>query len=141
MENISPTHDFVLNFILNIKNGESIEPSIQKYVLDNKNSFCCTLKQFLIATEHSKSKNIIDKQTNIYRRTLLELLALGMDGHQILNPLIELEKDVEKSCIEEVDSFIKLLPFKMLLPLYLFIFPSYLIILIGPVLKELLESL
>jgi hypothetical protein len=66
-----------------------------------------------------------------------ELIERGSAGQPSLEALSLLEIEVEKAAQAELEAHIAALPFKVLVPLLLFQFPAYLILLLGPVLREL----
>lgn len=62
-------------------------------------------------------------------------------GQPVLDHLAALEDEITKAADAELDIHISTLPFKMLIPLLLFQFPAYLVLLLGPALRELTRQL
>ena len=58
-----------------------------------------------------------------------------------MDALRALETEVESKAEAELDAHVAALPFKVLLPLLLFQFPAYLLLLLGPLLRELQRQL
>ena len=77
----------------------------------------------------------------VYRRTLWDLIERGLAGEPILNALAALEDEVDRAARAELDLHLAALPFKLLIPLLMFQFPAYLLLLLGPALNELTRSL
>jgi hypothetical protein len=76
-----------------------------------------------------------------YKRAFWELVERGCAGQPVLDALTALEDEVEQAAQAELDLHIATLPFKVLLPLLLFQFPAHLILLLGPLLRELNRQL
>ena len=75
-----------------------------------------------------------------YARALWDLIERGHQGQPILEPLMHLEEDVDSAARSDLDMHLATLPFKALLPLLLFQFPAFVILLIGPLLRELARN-
>jgi hypothetical protein len=75
--------------------------------------------------------------TSHYQRALIDLVERGCGGQPTLDHLCALEDEIEKAAQAELELHIATLPFKVLIPLLLFQFPAYLILLLGPLLREL----
>lgn len=72
-----------------------------------------------------------------YQRSFWELIERGSNGEPIAGPLAALEDEIERAAEAELDQHISTLPFKVLLPLMAFQFPAHLILLLGPMLRDL----
>lgn len=76
-----------------------------------------------------------------YRENLFQILLAGFRGEAILADLMLLKGDVQNQLDLDMKSHVETLPFKMLVPLLLFLFPSFLILLFGPIARSFLQSL
>lgn len=76
-----------------------------------------------------------------YRENFFQILAAGFRGEAVLADLIVLKADIKNQLELDMKSHIETLPFKMLVPLLLFLFPSFLILLFGPITRSFLQSL
>lgn len=77
------------------------------------------------------------KFTTHYQLALLELVERGCAGQPTLDHLLGLECEVESAALAELEAHLATLPFKVLIPLLVFQFPAYLLLLLGPLLREL----
>lgn len=75
-----------------------------------------------------------------YAQALWDLIERGYQGQPILEPLMHLEEDVDTAARFDLDMHVATLPFKALVPLLLFQFPAFVVLLIGPLLRELSKS-
>lgn len=71
------------------------------------------------------------------RGALLETVERGLAGQPVLEPLQALEQEIERAAHDELARHLAALPFRLLIPLLLFQFPAFLILLLGPLLREL----
>lgn len=76
-----------------------------------------------------------------YRRALWDLIERGCAGQPVLEPLTALEEEIEAAALAELDAHVSSLPFKVLLPLLFLQFPAHLILLLGPMLREVRSAL
>jgi hypothetical protein len=65
----------------------------------------------------------------------------GCNGQPVIEYLEGLEKEIDFASHAELDLHISTLQFKALIPLLLFQFPAYLVLLLGPLLRELQNQL
>lgn len=77
----------------------------------------------------------------LYRESFFSILAAGVQGHSILPRLKELRAEIDAQLELDMKAHIEALPLKMLVPLLLCMFPAFLILLLGPITQNLLESL
>lgn len=141
MDPLAPPLKAVLEIRLQIENGTSIMESIRcftkKYPED---SFAKNLGLYFFQKEMGKSPsfNFDDKP---YRQLLCTILARGLEGEPILEHLKEFEADLCIATHEDLEKHIQKLPFLSLIPLMLFQFPAFILILLGPLLIDLLTAL
>lgn len=76
-----------------------------------------------------------------WQEAFWELLERGCGGQPISEALLQLQEEVEKAVDHELELHIAGLPFKALVPLLLFQFPAFLLLLLGPIVRELQRSL
>lgn len=91
--------------------------------------------------EPSRESLCLGAATTSYRRSLMSILLDGHRGRPILPRLLELRLEVERQLELDAKAHIEALPIKLLAPLLLLMFPAFLILLLGPILKQLLEVL
>ncbi len=138
---LAPPLKAVLEIRLQIENGVSVPQAVRVYSQKNlTESFAKELGFWLFAKETGKdcNKRIFD---TFYRKRLIEILNLGLEGEPVLEALCDLEKDLVFITNEDLEQHLQKLPFVALIPLMLFEFPAFFLLLIGPLLLNLLSAL
>jgi len=141
MVDLAPPLKAVLGIRLSIENGYSVSQSIKLYSeAHQEDLFAKELGFWLYAQSAGRnySHKIFD---TFYRKRLLEILNSGLKGEPVLKALTFLEEDLVFISQEFLEQHIQKLPLMALLPLMLFQFPSYFLLLIGPLLLNLLSTL
>ncbi len=142
MENLAPPLVCLLELQSALSNGESIRTGLGKYINQSQDEFAVLSKKFLFAWDKGQNwGRIINVEKSSYRRILLELIASGLAGLSIQNQLKEIQIEIERGMDLEIKRHIELLPLKMMIPLLLFQFPAFLLLLFGPILNQLLKEL
>lgn len=143
MENLAPPLDLLLNIKMKLSNGESLRMALQNYLSEENEAFRKTTTSWLYFKTHNDLEAIRIYQSikSPYRKILLDILWTGLQGNSILIRLEELEKDLVQACKMEIEKKIQVLPIKVLIPLLLFQFPAFLILLLGPIFRNFLEGL
>ena len=142
MENLAPPLICLLELQSALANGESVRSGFLKYVSQSKDEFSNLCKKFLFAWDKGQNwGRLIQDEPSSYRRILLELVAAGLSGLSIQNQLKEIQVEIERGMDLEIKRHVELLPLKMMVPLLLFQFPAFLLLLFGPILSQLLKEL
>lgn len=142
MENLAPPMICILELQSAFANGESIRTGFLKYIGQTRDEFSDLSKKFLFAWDRGQNwGKLIQEEPSSYRRSLLELIAAGLSGQSIQNQMKEVQIEVERGMELEIKRHIEMLPLKMMIPLLLFQFPAFLILLFGPILNQLLREL
>lgn len=76
-----------------------------------------------------------------HRENFFQILLAGFRGEAVLADLELLKADIQNQLELDMKSHVETLPFKMLVPLLLFLFPAFLILLFGPITRSFLQSL
>ena len=141
MVGLAPPLKAVLEIRLLIENGNSVSQSIQIYSQSSSEDlFAKEIGVWLFA--QSTGREYQNKIFNtFYRRRLLEVLTYGLKGEPILSALSALEEDLIFMCHENLEQHIQKLPLISLIPLLLFQFPAFFMLLVGPLLLNLLSTL
>ena len=136
---LAPPLKAVLEIRLQMENGISIAQSIKNYAQRYPaDEFAKDLNLWLFARETGKK---FEKKPGFYRAALLEILDRGLKGDPIMEYLKDLEKEILEVCKEEMEKHLEKLPYICLIPLMLFQFPAFLLLLIGPLVLNLLNIL
>jgi hypothetical protein len=144
MEGLAPSLQCLIEIQSAIQNGESTRSGLNRYlaVTSAREEYPAVVRRFLFAWDHGQDwRSIIAENRSPHRRTVLELAAAGLAGQSILAQLEELRTEILAACDLEIRTHLELLPLKMLVPLLLFQFPAFLILLFGPLLRNLIEEL
>ena len=138
---LAPPLKAVLEIRLQMENGVSVPQAVRVYSQRNlEEPFAKKLGLWLFAKETGKSYDEKAFDT-FYRRRLVDLLNYGLRGESILEALCDLEKDLIFITNENLEQHLQKLPLVSLIPLMLFEFPAFFLLLVGPLLLNLLSAL
>ena len=142
MEALAPSLNCILQVTASLEGGLGVKPALLNYIRKNKDPFSQQVSEWLRLKEQGGAtkeyKNDID---SAYRRTLLSVFGMGLEGLPILDRLKELEVELVKVGRSELDTYIRRLPLVSLFPLLFLQLPALLLIILHPVLEELLLGL
>ena len=155
MEGVAPPLRCLIEIHSSLANGEPARKGIARYLHrpDRGDTLAPLLRRFVFAWEQGHDWRALieeprgtlfngaERALSPQRRALLELIAQSLAGQPILSHLEELRAEIVSACEHEIAEHLELLPIKMLLPLLLFHFPAFLILLFGPLLTKLVEEL
>jgi hypothetical protein len=143
MEGLAPPLKLVLEVVRAIENGDSVRSGVLEYLkIASSDDYSRLVAIWLSYKEQDKdTQPLMSEVSSSCRKILLEVLGQGLAGQSILSKLKELEQEIIQRCADELDEYVQLLPFKMLIPLLLFQFPAFLILLIGPLMAEFIKTL
>lgn len=135
MEDLAPLLRFIVQTRLRMEQGESLRTAIKCFLQETKTDFHPQLVQ-LLASGQVKSIS-----GSPLRLSLYALLARGLTGESILPALISLEQEAKDICEDQIQKYVAALPIKLLIPLLLFQFPAFLLLLLGPLVSNLVDSM
>lgn len=143
MENLIPP---ILRALREVKwlmnSGKSMNEAFQIYLERTNDDLASRLRKLWILKNQSARPNpLSEKLPTYFQRAFWQLIERGCRGEPTIEALNALESEVERAAQAELDEHIAVLPLKMLLPLLFFQFPAYLILLLGPLLRELQRQL
>lgn len=143
MENLAPPLILALEIRRSIENGEHVRLGIKRFLAQEAHSdFGKQVLKWLILVERGESSHkVLDSIQSQHRRALLLLLEKSFNGVSISAALQDLEEEVSVAAASEMEGFLQKLPFVTLIPLLLFQFPAFMLLLVGPVLLEALHQL
>ncbi|PWU16633.1 MAG: hypothetical protein C5B49_10380 [Bdellovibrio sp.] len=141
MEGLAPSLRLILTVGESLQRGESIRQGIKNFIEQDASPFSESVTRWII--ERDRQANGFAELRKLTRSELylLKLLERGLRGEPILPALRELETEIVEKCELQIDEFIETLPLKSLVPLLLFIFPAYLLLLLGPLVESLTKGL
>lgn len=142
MDSLAPPLQALLNIKLKIQSGTSTRESIREYVKETLDcSFAQDLGLWLFQMESENNQINPKLFTRPFRKMLVEVLAQGLEGDQILKSLEILEIEMIEASHRNLDSQLQKLPFIVMIPLLFLQLPAFLLIIFGPLLSKLLEEL
>lgn len=136
---LAPPLKAVLEIRLQMENGISISQSVKNYVQNQpQDEFAKELGLWLFSKETGQR---FEKNLSLQRKNLMEILNRGLKGDPIMEYLKDFEKETMETCKEELEKHLEKLPYVYLVPLMLFQFPAFLLLLIGPLVLNLITIL
>ena len=142
MEGIAPPLGLLLAVKRCLEKGQPVKVGIQYYLKRNQGAFVAVVGQWLALIQQGKdTQPLISQLSSQHRQVLLQLLERGLRGEAIYNVLQTLEEEILEACHEELTNKLAQLSFILLIPLLLFQFPAFLLLLFGPLLQNFFHSL
>ena len=139
MGHIVPSLSFVRGLQSGLEQGLSVLESFEKNIAESSNEFNLKMSLWL-----SYEKNGIHNQVQFethYQKHLIEILRCGLSGTPIYDHLCHLENEMKKEFDRQWKAYWGSLPLKLSIPLLIFFFPSYIILLFGPLVIQFLQEL
>lgn len=141
MENLTPP---LLNAVREVQwrlsSGRSMREAMRLYLEAAHTPFAHCLREWWSLKNQGRPSDSQKFKTH-YQRAFLNLVERGCAGQPTLEHLRALEDEISKAADAELELHLATLPFKVLIPLLVFQFPAFLILLLGPVLRELTRQM
>jgi hypothetical protein len=141
MENLTPP---LLHALREIRwlllSGKPMKEALQTYLNRTENPFAAKLREMWIIQSRG-GNSTPNRLPTYFQMEFWNLIERGCAGQPVLESLEALEAEVQLASEAELDEHLASLPFKVLIPLLLFQFPAYLLLLLGPMLRELQHHL
>lgn len=138
MEKLSPQVELIWHLKFNIERNQSISAGLNSFK-ENKNcAFSREISALYLAHQQGTQYNCesILSQLSL---SCLSTIQRGLRGESITNALAELEREAIEDCLEQVDEFTKKLPYLLMLPLFVFLFPALAALMTVPLLMNLMQ--
>lgn len=119
-----------------IGSGRSMKEAVSLYLETAANEFAVRLREWWTLKQQGRESSANSFPTHL-QQAFLHLIERGLAGQPVLEALTALENEVDSAAQNELELFLAALPFKVLLPMLAFQFPAYMILLLGPMLREL----
>lgn len=138
MENITPTLVLLWQVKRALEQGQSVSIGVKNYIALNKdkNIFVSQVEEWWISL-NNQNMTFNKGQLVATRKYLLEMLETGLKGGAILENLKLYEGELILSCEDEIQKHIATLPLLVMIPLMFLIFPSLMLLIVGPLLLSL----
>lgn len=143
MEDLAPAFQCVLRMKSALMSQVSLRNELRAYFDDQENEFSTRLQKWFQLYERSapiEMQMVLFKGQSEYQKAFVQLLTQGLAGGSILEPITRLEEEIRQVSQIELDEFIAQLPFRLMIPLIVFILPALLIMVLGPITLQLLEA-
>ncbi|UXR65834.1 hypothetical protein EZJ49_06175 [Bdellovibrio bacteriovorus] len=142
MEGVAPPLKLLLDVKRAVERGQSVRQGVLTYLKNEKDDLAPVVAQWLALLQQGQdTKACLMQLSSLYRRSLLQILERGLRGEAVYNVLLQLEIELVEACQEEISNKVARLPFILLIPLLLFQFPAFLMLLFGPLLQNFFHSL
>lgn len=141
MEFLAPSMACLLHVKRRLECGCSTAEALRSVVGQGRDEFAGQLRRWWLARERGVTLRPRDLFPSPLQRVLVEVFERGLKGEPILARLAEIEEEMSWAMADCVDRHIQRLPILLLLPLAGLVFPSFMLLLIGPLLSELTRSL
>ncbi len=142
MEGLNPGLNLLLRCRRAIENGKPLSLAVREYIQNEKGEFSLEILRWYSLYEQGQScEPLLKRIKSPYRRQLLEVLERGLKKESIGHILAVLEVEVQEACEQEIQNTLTDLPYLVMLPLLLFQFPAFLLLLLGPFLLQMLDRL
>jgi len=134
MENIAAPLLLILFVRRQIERGHSVRSGLELFIANSQSEWVLEVRMWLMRRDQGATNEKILSQMTSQRQILLSVLEKGLAGQSVLPLLIQLQDDFVEACEAQIQQHVQSLPFKLMIPLFLFIFPAFLILLLGPLL-------
>ncbi len=142
MESVAPLYQACLELRCSLSQNVPVRSSLHSIVASVGGDLGKQLQQILVyASQHKDPEAAFFKHCSFQRACFFQLALRGLKGEPILEPLQVLEKDIKDVSLEQVQYFLKTLPYKMLIPVMLLQLPAYMYVMFSPFLKAFSEGL
>lgn len=141
MESVAPPLKLIGAVKRSIEKGETIRLGILSYIKCSDDDFVPHVTTWMALLQQGQDPNLSLKTLqSLHRKTLLQVLERGLRGESIYNILLQLEEETIEACQDEISDKLARLPFILIIPLLLFQFPAFLLLLFGPLLQNFFHS-
>lgn len=139
MAHIVPSIQFVQELKRRLHCGQSLSKSIETLCHQQEDPFYIKV-QLWVAYYKKGQKNKIHFKTD-YQKTLMQIIAKGLDGGSILEHVELLEQEMLKEFERQWKAHLNGLSFRLMVPLLMCFFPAYIILLFGPFVIQILKEI
>lgn len=142
MEDLSFLLKLCLHVRVSIEGGEALRVSLLRFSDLEDSLLYLKLRQWLAHLDQSGGENCAESFfKNHHMHVFLEILFQGLSGHAIYDRIKAVEEELIEVCKDEFQKELDKLPYVLMVPLLLFMFPAYLLLLLGPILNMFLREL
>lgn len=145
MENIAPPLELIIEIRFGLEKGQALKRTLQIYIDENVihrdgQKWRSCLRKWLVAIESGQSTTPIKRSLNPVRQQIVDVLEMGLRGESIYPQICALEEELFDAAKLEIEEHAVVLSMKALIPLLLFQFPAFLMLLLGPFVAQFLST-
>lgn len=138
MDKLSPQAEVLMQIRSGLEKNKSAFGSLQDFGDLPSTEFGRQVQKILEAHSSGQSywPNVEHSQLSI---SIYSLISRALAGESIAANLQELEAEAIRDSFDQIDRFTKKLPFLLMMPLFVFMFPSLVVLMLTPLLLSLLQ--
>lgn len=142
MEDLAPPLHSVVSIRMNLECGLSFRLSLLKVIEASNDTFHSDLKEWVFLLDQGRDPSPVRRrQKSFYRIMIMDLYLEGLRGHAVVPVLKEIEKELWEVSLLEIEREAGRLALISLIPVFLFMLPAMLILVFGPLLSQVVETL
>lgn len=142
MELLAPSYNFLSELIMSIESGSSTKKFTMDFIKETNTGWTQILSTFVFKYMNNNFKfSMLKSVKNPFERSILHLVIKSFAGQPVLENLKSLEKEYFDAHKKQLEKHLMKLPYLSLIPLFVFLFPAYLLLMLGPILKSLIIEL
>lgn len=138
MAHIVPALGFLQQLKRGIEQGRSVHDSFTSIFETDEGPFVNKMALWFAYYKNSVENKVVFKTQ--LQKSLVEILSHGLAGAPIYEHLLILEQEMTEEFERQWKVYLEGLPAKLSLPLLLFFFPAYIILLFGPLVIQFLQE-
>lgn len=135
METLNPLLNLVIEVKTSLELGFSVRQGIMNFLSSDRSEFRNFVARWLTSVDAREPTRELLAVKTVRTRIVLTTLEKGLLGAPLLPALTELEVELFEFVEAEMDMHAKSLAFKMMVPLFLFMFPAWMLLLLGPLMS------
>lgn len=142
MEAINPVLSLCLQVKSALMQGSSVRQGVDEFLQEPSGDFSSEVLRWMgLINQHQwEAAAQLFQKKKVTTQHLMTLLALGVRGESIYEPLLKVESEIIRRDQADMDQFIKRLPYMMMVPLFLLQLPALGFLLFGPLLNNFFHS-
>lgn len=142
MEDLAPPLKLILYIKRSMESGKSINEGLKNYFQEIRDEFSPHVWGWYECVQKDLDVEAVLAGINSqYRKSLLRLLFRGLKKESIFEALLNLEHETIQACQLEIDEKLTKLPYVLMIPVLFFQFPALLLLILGPLIQNFIESL
>lgn len=139
MAHIVPSISFLKDLKTEIARGLSVGSALQATISKQKTDYSVQVYLWFCHFQKTAENESSSFKTH-YQRCFLDIVASGLHGGPVFEHLGLLEARMEEEFERQWKAHLETLPSKLSIPLLLFFFPAYVILLFGPLIMIFLSE-